>query len=144
MQKCPSSPTCFIFAICRLSSCYVFPIHSHKKTRTLFHWRVFPRNSNSMEILFHFHLDSNTMIDTKFCTWHDSCTVVACAKICCDLMASNGITARQNFHRIWIAGKKIVSETGPWSHWVSGWLAVSCTALSTWIDFNPSWISNYS
>ena len=36
------------------------------------------------------------------------CAVVACAKICCDLMAGNGITARQSFHRIWISGKKSV------------------------------------
>ena len=37
---------------------------------------------------------------------HGSCAVVACAKICCDLMASNEIMARTNFHQIWIAGKK--------------------------------------
>ena len=29
---------------------------------------------------------------------HNSCAVVACAKICCDLMANNRITARQTFH----------------------------------------------
>ena len=29
-------------------------------------------------------------------------------------MASNGIMARQSLHRIWIAGKKNVSEMGPW------------------------------
>ena len=55
---------------------------------------------------FHSHLDSNTVIATKFCTWHDSCAVVACATICCDLMASNGVMARRSFHRIRIAGKK--------------------------------------
>ena len=59
-----------------------------------------------MEITFRSHLDSNKVIATKFCTWHDSCAVVACAKVCCDLMASNGITARRSFHRIWITGKK--------------------------------------
>ena len=48
---------------------------------------------------------SNTMIATKFCTWHDSWAVVACAKICCALMASNGVMARRSFPRIWIAGK---------------------------------------
>ena len=80
-----------------------------------FHWRFFHRNSNSMEISFHSQLDSNTVIATKFCTWHDSCAVVACAKICCDLMASNGVMARRSFHRIWIAGEKTVNETGPWS-----------------------------
>ena len=73
----------------------------------------FHRNSNSMEISFHSHLDSNTVIATKFCTWHDSCAVVACAKICCDLMASNGITARRSFHRIWIAGKKSLVKRAP-------------------------------
>ena len=61
---------------------------------------VFHRNSNSMEISFLSHLDSNRVIATKYCTWHDSCA------ICCDLMAGNGIMARRNFHRIWIAGKK--------------------------------------
>ena len=67
-----------------------------------------------MEILFHSHLDSNTVIATKFCTWHDSCAVMACAKICCDLMSGNGITARPSFYRIWIAGKK----SGPRFSWI--------------------------
>ena len=35
---------------------------------------------------------------------HESCAVVACAKICCDLTASNGVMARRSFHRVWIAG----------------------------------------
>ena len=34
---------------------------------------VFYCNTNSMEISFHSHLDSNTVIATKFCTCHDSC-----------------------------------------------------------------------
>ena len=39
-------------------------------------------------------------------------TIVSCAKIWCDMMASNGITARRIFH--WLnSGRKIVSETGP-------------------------------
>ena len=50
---------------------------------------------------------------SKFCTWHDSCAVVACAKICCDLMASNGITIRRSFHRIWTAGKKSLVKRAP-------------------------------
>ena len=66
-----------------------------------------------MEIWFLYHLDSNTVIATKFCTWHDSCAVVACAKICCDLMASNGIIARRSFHRIWITGKKSLVKRAP-------------------------------
>ena len=66
-----------------------------------------------MEISFHSHLDSNAVIATKFCTWHDSCAVVACTKICCDLMASNGFTARRIFHRIWIAGKTPLVKRAP-------------------------------
>ena len=75
--------------------------------------RFFHHNSNSMEISFHFHLDSNTVIATKLCTWHDSCAVVACAKICCDLMASSRVMARRCFHRIWFAGKKPLVKRDP-------------------------------
>ena len=55
----------------------------------------------------------NTVIATKFCTWHDNCAVVACAKCCCDLMASNRTTARRSFHRIWIAGNKPLVKRAP-------------------------------
>ena len=73
----------------------------------------FHRNSNLMEISFHSQLNSNTVIATKFCTWHDSCAVVPCAKICYDLMASNGIMARPRFHWIKIAGKKTLMKWAP-------------------------------
>ena len=53
------------------------------------------------------------VIARKFCTWHDSCAVVACAKICCDLVASNGIMARLSFHRIWIADKNPLVKRSP-------------------------------
>ena len=66
-----------------------------------------------MEVSFHSHLDSNTVIARKFCTWHDSTAVVACAKICCDLVASNGIMARLSFHRIWIADKNPLVKRAP-------------------------------
>ena len=46
---------------------------------------------------FHSDLKSNTVIATTFCTWHDSCAVVACAKTCCDLMARKGIGSKANF-----------------------------------------------
>ena len=62
---------------------------------------------------FHSPLNSNTVIATKFCTWHDSCAVVACAQICCNQMAGNRITARWSFHRIWIAGKKSLGKRAP-------------------------------
>ena len=45
-------------------------------------------------------------------SWHVQ-FVVACV-ICCDPMANNGITARQNFHRIWIAIKKSLVQRAPY------------------------------
>ena len=48
---------------------------------------------NLMKIFFCSHPISNKVIATKFCICHDSTAAVACAKICCDLMASNWITA---------------------------------------------------
>ena len=83
------------------------PLHVsfHEYTWVPFHQQFYHRNSNSMKISFHSHLDSDTMIVTNVWIWHDSCAVVACAKICCDLMTANGITARWSFHRIWITGK---------------------------------------
>ena len=45
---------------------------------------------------------------TAVLSWH--------AKMCCDLMASNGITARRSFHRIWIAGKKSLVKRAPDPH----------------------------
>ena len=53
---------------------------------------------------------------------HDSCAVVACAKICCDLMASNGVMARRSFHRIWIAGRKMLVKQAPASNEKKGHL----------------------
>ena len=70
-----------------------------------------------MELLFHSPLDFNTVIATKFCTWHDSCAVMAYAKICCNLMAGNGITVRRSFHRIRISGQKLLVERARASWW---------------------------
>ena len=44
-----------------------FNVHPGPVSLTVFH-----RNSHSMEILFHSHLDSHIVIATKFCTWHNS------------------------------------------------------------------------
>ena len=76
-----------------------------------------------MEISLHSHLESNRVIATTFCTWHDSCAVVACAKICRDLMARNGITGRRSFHRIWIVGKKTLVERAPALKWFENYLS---------------------
>ena len=60
--------------------------------------------------------------------------VVACAKICCDLMASNRVTARQSFHRIWIAGKNLLVKQTPETH---------CTNDFPWLFLNRTEIMFY-
>ena len=67
---------------------------------------VFHHDSNLMDISLCYYLIFDVLITTKFCTWHDSCTAMACAKICCDLMANDWITVRWSFHLIWIPNKK--------------------------------------
>ena len=43
---------------------------------------------------------------TAVLSWHVQ-------KICCDLMANNGVMARRSFHQIWIAGKKTLVKRAP-------------------------------
>ena len=57
------------------------------------------------------HLDSNAVIASKFRTWHGSCVVMVCAKICSDMMTSDYIAVSRIFHCIWIASKKC--KSGP-------------------------------
>ena len=36
----------------------------------------------------------------EFCTWHDSCAVMACAKLCSVMIPYNGVTLIPLFHQI--------------------------------------------
>ena len=107
---------------------FAMPFHSTgswNPSRQPFHQSFFHPISNSMEILFSSYHDSNKVIPTKFCRWHDSCAVMTCAKICCDQTDYNSITARLNSHWIWNASKKslvkwapggrLLFSTTPWS-----------------------------
>ena len=84
-----------------------------------FHWQFFHHNSIVVEISFCSHPNSNEVITTKFCTCHDSCAVMACAKFCCDMYNSKWITAKRNFHQIWIvmANSLVTWVTGPSWDW---------------------------
>ena len=42
--------------------------------------------------------------------------VVACAKFCCDMITSNWIRAKWNFHRIWIVREKSLAKWANISH----------------------------
>ena len=60
-----------------------------------------------------FYNNNNIVIATIFGTWHDSWAVVACAKFCCDVIISNWIRAKWNFHHIWIVMKKSLVKWVP-------------------------------
>ena len=66
-----------------------------------------------MEISFCSRPNTNKVIATIFGTWHDSWAVVACAKFCCDVIISNWIRAKWNFHHIWIVMEKSLVKWVP-------------------------------
>ena len=70
---------------------------------------IFHQKSNMMENSFYSH----PLITTKFCTWHNSCAVVTCAKLCCNMNTRNWITAKWILHRSWIVTEKIISKLVP-------------------------------
>ena len=61
-----------------------------------FHERFFHCNSNSMQISFCSHPSFNKVIGMKFCTWHDSCAVMVCAKICSKILSHIKIELHQS------------------------------------------------
>ena len=52
----------------------------------------------------------------KLCTWLDNCAVVACAKLCSEIITCKGVTLKQNFHRIWIMLEKWFVKLASWLH----------------------------
>ena len=67
---------------------------------------IFHHKPNFRVILFWSHPSSPIVIITNFCTWHNSCAVMACAKVCCNIISRTGITPKLNFSRIWIGMDK--------------------------------------
>ena len=49
----------------------------------------------------------------RFCTWYDSCAVVACAKFCSDMMSYYGVTLKPYFPLNLNYDGKIFREMGP-------------------------------
>ena len=54
-----------------------------------------------------------------FCTWHDSCAVIACAKFHSDIIPYNGVTVKLIFHRIRIMMEKLFVK------WALGYLSAA-------------------
>ena len=67
----------------------------------------FHRNSNLMEIPFYSHSNCSQVIAMKFCVWHDSCTVMKCAKFDSDMIPDNGLALKPIFYKIWITMEKL-------------------------------------
>ena len=70
------------------------------------------------------HPNSNEVIATKFCTCHDSIAVLACAKICSNLMT-----------RYWIIAKQ--KDSAEFALWLEV-LLVRCAWGSTKTSFSPA------
>ena len=65
-----------------------------------------------IQISFCSHPNSIGVIATQFCTCHDSCAVVVCAKFCCNILASKWDYSKNSFPWNWNCGSKSVSEMG--------------------------------
>ena len=62
----------------------------------------------------HFVLSFITVIAMIFCTWYDSCVVVACTTFCGKMIPHNRVTLKPIFHRVWIAIKNAFMKWAPW------------------------------
>ena len=62
----------------------------------------FHRNWNFMEIKFCSPLSCSKVIAIKFCTWHDSCAIMACAKFYSDIKPNNRVILKPIFTQIWM------------------------------------------
>ena len=59
-------------------------LHGLTEAKGPFYWWFFHRSSNFIQIMFSWNFMSSYHIAGNFCTCHDSCAVVACAKFCSD------------------------------------------------------------
>ena len=84
------------------STCFIYSQHHQATTWGPFHERFDHYNSNLMEILFCSFPSDNKLIAMRFCTWHDSSIVVACAKFSSVMIPYNRATPIPIFHQIWI------------------------------------------
>ena len=71
-------------------------------------WMIFcHRHSNAVEILFCSHSNCREVIAMKFCSCHDSCTVLAYAKFGCDMIHYSWVKVKPVFCQIWIMMEKL-------------------------------------
>ena len=97
------------------------------------HWDHFT-DDFSMLFIFYGNLiccssNSNELIPTNFCTWHDSSAVMSCAKICRDMITKNGITVKR------IVSEKDLCQASQSLPWPS---CFKVTAASLWCWTNET------
>ena len=112
---------------------------------------IFHHNSNSTKISFGCHSNSYQVIITKFCTCHDSCAVMACAKFVV-IWWSEIVHQWHQFFSNFESSAKIVSEMGPWPgfsisqpipRWhFQGSESIFPSTLTSWMtcSYNSIWI----
>ena len=71
--------------------------------------------SNFASILFFSPLNSNRVVTTIFCIWHNNTVLVPYENICSNLNDKHGISTNWNFHKIWNLAWKIISKMVPWT-----------------------------
>ena len=102
----PTKPCCAKYVV----------IYSHYIIRSwgTMHQQFFHLNSNSMAITFCSHPNCNKVSAMKFCTWHDSCAVVPCAKFYSHMIPYNRVTLKHEIlHQIWITIEKSFGKWAP-------------------------------
>ena len=77
---------------------------------------IFRHNPQLMEIVLCSRPSYSDIIAIKFCTWPNSCVVVACAKCCSGMVPYNGVTVIPIFHRIWSTMEKSFLKWAPGFH----------------------------
>ena len=93
-----------------------------------------------MEIPFCSHPNTNEVVATQFGTWHDSWAVVAFAKFCSNMITSNWIRTKWNFHWIWIVMEKLLVKLVPDAYMRhSDSTFETDRVFSNWIKYNCFW-----
>ena len=70
-----------------------------------------------IKVLFHCYPNPDEPFTTKCCTWYSSLAVMACARVCRDIMARNEITMKWIFHQISVVLQKTLVKWVPALKW---------------------------
>ena len=98
------------------------------------------------------HSGGIEVIAMKFCSRHDSCAVVACKKLCSDMIPNNGVTPKPIFRRVRITMEKPSVKWAPVptllplfqdGFHANGFLCNLSGSLVTWMELRRKGIFPY-